>query len=119
MRWCSYSGSQPTTAFLKNIAGGESMTNYIGNISTIVKWISMYIAGWTIGTLAAYGMNLPIDSTVLSQVIFGFIMLGVGYIDAKFPNTFKFLDNDIEDIDPAGEYERDDYPMVGDDNDGC
>ena len=84
------------------------MDNKIGNISTIVKLISMYLAGWLIGTLAANGLNLPIDSTVLSQVIFGFIMLGVGYVDAKYPNTFKFLgnDNEIPDVDPASEYEE-------------
>ena len=103
--------------------------NYVGNITTIVKWVSMYIAGWTIGTLTAYGLNLPVDSTTLSQVIFGLIMLGVGYVDSKYPNTFKFLGNDeemeIEDIDPAGEYENlnenyediNEYDDIGDEED--
>ena len=77
------------------------MENEIGNISTIIKWISMYLAGWLIGTLTAQGLNLPVDSTVLSQVIFGFIMLGVGYIDSKYPNTFKFLGNATLPVDPT------------------
>ena len=95
------------------------MDNKIGNISTIIKWLSMYLAGWLIGTLAANGLNLGIDATVLSQVIFSFIMLGVGYVDSKYPNTFKFLGNNDEiiDVDPASEYEREEYPTAGDADD--
>lgn len=105
--------SPPLTIIL--IFQGVKMDNKIGNLSTIVKWISMYIAGWAIGTLAAYGLNFPVDAVTLSQVISGLIFLGVGYVDSKYPNTFSFLDNDviIEDIDPALEYEQD-----GDDDDG-
>lgn len=69
------------------------MDNATGNISTIIKWISMLIAGWTIGTLAAHNLNLGIDAVTLSQVIAAVLFLGIGYIDAKYPNTFKFLDN--------------------------
>ena len=69
------------------------MTNYIGNISTIVKEISMLIAGWTIGLLAAHGLNLAVDASTLSQVIGAIIFLIIGYIDAKNPNTFKALGN--------------------------
>ena len=85
------------------------MENEIGNISTIIKWISMYLAGWLIGTLAAQGLNLPVDTTVLSQVIFGFIMLFIGYIDAKYPNTFKWLGNAKEIIDPTEPVLNDEY----------
>ena len=67
--------------------------NYTGNISTIVKWISMLIAGWAIGTLAAHNLNLGVDAVTLSQIISAVIFLGIGYVDAKYPNTFKFLDN--------------------------
>ena len=77
----------------------------------------MTIAGWLITTLAAQGLNLGVDSETLAAVIGAFIMLGVGYVDAKYPNTFRFLGNDpneIEDIDPASEYEE----LVGDD-DAC
>ena len=67
--------------------------NYTGNISTIVKWISMLIAGWAIGTLAAHNLNLGVDAVTLSQVISAIIFLGIGYVDAKYPNTLKFLGN--------------------------
>lgn len=67
--------------------------NYTGNISTIVKWISMLIAGQVIGALAAQGLNLNVDATTLSEVIGAFIFLCIGYIDAKYPNTLKFLGN--------------------------
>ena len=98
------------------------MDNIKGNLTTIIKWISMYIAGWTIGTLTAHGLNLPVDTTILSQVIFAFIMLLVGYLDAKYPNTFKFLHNNnptdptiIEDEDLILNEE---YEWLGDDSDG-
>ena len=77
------------------------MDNQIGNLSTIIKWISMYIAGWFIGTLTAQGLDLGIDTTILAQVIAAFIMLGIGYIDAKYPNTFRFLGNAQLPIDPT------------------
>ena len=67
--------------------------NYTGNISTIVKIVSMMIAGNVIGALAAQGLNLNVDATTLSEVIGAFIFLGIGYIDAKYPNTFKILGN--------------------------
>ena len=81
------------------------MTNYTGNISTIIKLISMPLAGAAIGILAAHGLNLGVDQSALSEIIFAIIMLGVGIIDSKYPNTFKFLGNHIEDIDPASEYD--------------
>ena len=51
----------------------------------------MMIAGSVIGTLAAHGLNLNVDATTLSEVIGAFILLIIGYIDARFPNTFNFL----------------------------
>lgn len=85
------------------------MANYTGNISTIVKWLSMIIAGKVIGTLAAHGLNLGVDATTLSECIGAIIFLGIGYIDARFPNTFKFLglNNDL----PVAE------TVIGDDTD--
>jgi len=70
----------------------------IGNISTIVKWISMMVAGWFIGLLASNGLNFGVDAETLSAVIGAFIFLIIGYIDAKYPNTFKFLDNGQETV---------------------
>ncbi len=69
------------------------MTNEIGNISTIVKFVSMTLAGYLIGALAAQGLNLPFDAEVLSQLISTLLFFCLAYIDAKYPNTFSFLDN--------------------------
>ena len=69
------------------------MTNEIGNLSTIVKFVSMTIAGYLIGALASKGLNLPIDADILSQMIGALIFFGLAWIDAKYPNTFAFLDN--------------------------
>ena len=97
-----------------------SDNNFIGNTSTIIKWLSMMLAGAVIGTLAAHGLNLNVDQTTLSEVIAAFLFLVLGYIDARFPNTFGFLnnnkpqvgstetENDIPEIDPASEYGEDD-----------
>lgn len=98
------------------------MDNIKGNLSTIIKWISMIIAGWAIGTLTAHGLNLPVDSTTLSQVISAFIFLGIGYIDAKYPNTFKFLHN--QNMDPTVIEDEDlilneEYEWLGDDDGSC
>lgn len=61
--------------------------NYIGNISTIVKYISMLIAGWFIGLLVSHGFNLPISVEELTQVISAIIFLALAHIDATNPNT--------------------------------
>ena len=87
-----------------------------GNITTIIKWISMTLAGWLIGTLTAQGLNLPVDTTVLSQVIAAIIFLILGYIDAKYPNTFKFLGNQKLEVDPTEPVLNDEYEC---DNDDC
>ena len=68
--------------------------NYIGNISTIIKFISMSIAGYVIGYATSIGLDLPIDAATLSQVIGTIIFFILAYIDAKHPNTFSFLGND-------------------------
>ena len=81
------------------------MNNEIGNLSTIVKFISMTIAGYLIGALASKGLNLPIDADILSQMIGALIFFGLAYIDAKYPNTFKWLDN--APIEQALETEED------------
>lgn len=69
------------------------MTNKIGNISTIIKFISMTIAGYLIGVAATKGLNLPFDAEVLSQLISTLLFFCLAYIDAKYPNTFAWLDN--------------------------
>jgi len=69
------------------------MTNEIGNISTIVKFVSMTLAGYLIGALAAQGLDLPFDAEVLSQLISTLLFFCLAYVDAKYPNTFAWLDN--------------------------
>ena len=81
------------------------MTNEIGNLSTIVKFVSMTIAGYLIGALASKGLNLPIDADLLAQMIGALIFFGLAWIDAKYPNTFAWLDN--APIEQALETEED------------
>ena len=81
------------------------MTNEIGNLSTIVKFVSMTLAGYLIGALASKGLNLPIDADLLAQMIGAVIFFGLAYIDAKYPNTFAWLDN--APIEPVMESEED------------
>lgn len=69
------------------------MENAIGNISTVIKIISMAIAGQCIGILVSHGLDLGIDASQLSEVIFLIIGVLLAYVDAKYPNTFKFLGN--------------------------
>ena len=102
------------------------MSNYIGNISTIVKAVSMMIAGWFIGYVAAHGFNFGVDAATLSQVISAFIFLILAYIDAKFPNTFGFLGNaNLVDMGTILGYPseevvlNDEYELEEDAEDGC
>lgn len=90
--------------------------NYIGNLSTIVKEISMLIAGWAIGTLAAHGLDLGVDSATLAQVIGAFIFLIIGYIDAKYPNTFKILGNSTQPVTTEETILNDEY-VTGEEDD--
>lgn len=71
----------------------EENTNFIGNISTVIKTILMMIAGWALGYLASKGLNLPIDASQLTEIFFTLLCFVAAYIDAKYPNTFKFLGN--------------------------
>lgn len=71
----------------------EENTNIIGNLSTIVKTILMMFAGAALGALASMGLDLPIDETQLTEISFTILCFIAAYIDAKYPNTFKFLGN--------------------------
>ena len=85
-------------------------TNFIGNISTIVKYISMLIAGWFIGLLVSHGLNLPITTEGLSEVISAIIFLAIAHIDATNPNSIwnkKSSNEYSEEIDPLSENEDD------------
>ena len=87
--------------------------NYIGNGSTIIKFIITTLSGWLLAQLAAHGLNLPIDAQTLAEVLGAIIGFIFAYIDAKYPNTFKWLGNaptPIETEEPVlnDEYECDD-----------
>lgn len=69
------------------------MSNHTGNISTIVKMILLTVLPYIIA-----------DSQTQDQVIsiiLAIVGLIIAYVDAKYPNTLSFLDND--DIIPQTE----------------
>ncbi len=68
-------------------------TNYIGNSTTIGKFLLIGFAGWIISLAASKGLNLPVDAATLAQIL-GFIAgIAYSYLDAKYPNTFDWLGN--------------------------
>ena len=69
------------------------MSNHTGNISTIVKMILLTVLPYIIA-----------DSQTQDQVmsiILAIVGLIIAYIDAKYPNTLAFLDNDGTIEEPA------------------
>ena len=103
-------------------------TNYIGNLSTIVKFISMTLAGYLISVAASKALNLPIDTAALSQFISTIIFFIIAYVDAKYPNSFDWLGNGnlvdmgtilgypSQEVVLNEEYETE---IEGDQEDGC
>lgn len=88
----------------------------------------MMIAGWFLGYAAAHGLNLPIDATQLTEILFVILCFIAAYIDAKFPNTFSFLGNaNLVDMGTILGYPseevvlNDEYVLEGegDEQDGC
>ena len=69
------------------------MSNHTGNISTLVKMILLTVLPYIIADSQTQDQVLSIILAVV-----GFI---IAYIDAKYPNTLSFLDND--DIIPQTE----------------
>lgn len=69
------------------------MENVMGNLTTLLKYICMIIAGWAIGIAVSNGLQLPITEAQLSEIIFMILVAFIGYLDSKYPNTFSFLDN--------------------------
>jgi hypothetical protein len=91
--------------------------NLIGNTSTIIKFLALTISGWILSTLAAQGYNLGIDATTLASVIGAVIGLLFAYIDAKYPNSFKWLDNAPVPMETEETVLNDEYEC--DEDDGC
>lgn len=70
--------------------------NYIGNSTTIGKFILIPIATWVLSLAASRGLNLGIDAETLAQILGVLAGLAYSYVDAKYPNTFNWLDNAIK-----------------------
>ena len=64
----------------------QNNTNFIGNSSTIIKTLCMWIAGYAIGYFISIGLNLPISQEQLSEMFFIIICTIIAYIDAKKHN---------------------------------
>lgn len=63
-------------------------TDFIGNISTTIKVLCMWISGYAIGYFISIGMNLPINQEELAELLFILTTTLIAYIDAKYPNTY-------------------------------
>ena len=99
----------------------ENSNEFIGNASSLVKTISMLIAGAIIGYLANNGLNLGVPTETLSEVIGAIIFLAIAYIDMKYPNTMIRGKNTTstknnDDEDPEKLVLNDEYEC---DEDGC
>jgi len=71
----------------------KELSNHTGNISTIVKMILLTVLPYIIA-----------DSQTQDQVIsiiLAIVGLIIAYVDAKYPNTLAFLDNDESLEEPA------------------
>ena len=104
--------------------------NYLGNGTTIGKFILIMIAGRTIAILTAQGINLPVSDYELAGclgIIAGFIY---SILDSYFKNNLKWnhiksllnifntpTTND-DDINPATEEELIEEVVAGDE-DAC
>ena len=63
----------------------------IGNITTIIKILIMTIAP----TIAVY---LGVDQNIITTFLTALLALLLALLDAKYPNTFKYFDNDNNPI---------------------
>ena len=62
------------------------MTNHTGNISTIVKMVLLTVLPYIVA-------DAQTQDQIVS-IILAIVGLLIAYIDAKYPNTLSFLDND-------------------------
>ena len=69
------------------------MSNHTGNISTIVKMILLTVLPYIIA-------DTQTQDQVIS-IILAIVGLIIAYVDAKYPNTLSFLDNEAVETEPA------------------
>ena len=62
------------------------MTNHTGNISTIVKMVLLTVLPYIVA-------DAQTQDQIVS-IILAIVGLIIAYIDAKYPNTLSFLDNE-------------------------
>ena len=95
------------------------MSNHTGNISTIVKMILLTVLPYIIA-------DTQTQDQVIS-IILAIVGLIIAYVDAKYPNTLAFLDNEATIEEPAqvGEIRQpiilnEEYvtPIIEEDDDG-
>lgn len=95
------------------------MSNHTGNISTIVKMILLTILPYIIA-------DTQTQDQVIS-IILAIVGLIIAYVDAKYPNTLAFLDNDgiVDEPAQVGEIRQpiilnEEYvtPLIEEDDDG-
>lgn len=69
------------------------MSNHTGNISTIVKMVLLTVLPYIIA-------DTQTQDQVIS-IILAIVGLIIAYVDAKYPNTLSFLDNEAVETEPA------------------
>lgn len=93
------------------------MDNLKGNLSTIGKFIATMIAGWVISLALAHHIQLGLTEKELAEIIGALLGLIYGYIDAKYPNSMKWLGNSIQTPPEINQILNDEYEC--DQDDGC
>ena len=71
----------------------KELSNHTGNISTIVKMILLTILPYIIADTQTQDQ--------VTSIILAIVGLIIAYIDAKYPNTLSFLDNEDTLEEPA------------------
>lgn len=73
----------------------------VGNVSTIIKYASMLITGWTISILANHGLNIQGQEQYLTELISIILFFVLAHVDAKYKNTFfnNYQENNNENIE--------------------
>lgn len=74
----------------------------VGNITTIIKFVSLMLSGAIFGMISAFGLKLPFDNYTLAGIIGLIIGAVFSYVDAKYQNTFFNKNADTLTIDVAG-----------------
>lgn len=93
--------------------------NYIGNGTTIGKFILIAFAGWIISLAASKGFDLGVDAQTLAQIIGVIGGLAYSYLDAKYPNSFNWLGNAVNPVtvEPTDQILNEEYVTGCEDSD--